>query len=247
MLLPVWTLATNTRRFIGVHLCLFGRAMCLTATQGRLISFLQNIDQMHYELRHLSEIATRPLLALLMSMHGFFFYGRYFTVIFVNLLIILTYRYEITDEYESGNSAKFESLIDPGATAEVARGPCVYFNFICYVYLLIHLSIIDGLPIIRSRLRSAVQIDNATMRWVLFRDCSLSLGLDMKGPFHVIQCIISLFSHTRFFILCLCCVLCLYAPSFILTYKTVTCWVGTWYPTSRTGFPPSQWHLCFWS
>ena len=63
--------------------------------QGRLISFLKNIDQMRYELNHISRICTKPFLTLLMSMHGFFFYGRFISVLFINLLLILFYQYAV--------------------------------------------------------------------------------------------------------------------------------------------------------
>jgi hypothetical protein len=63
--------------------------------QGRLISFLKNIDQMRYELNHISRICTKPFLTLLMSMHGFFFYGRFISVVFINLLLILFYQYAV--------------------------------------------------------------------------------------------------------------------------------------------------------
>ena len=89
---------------------------------------------------------------------------------------------------------------------EIARGPVVIFNMICYLYLLLHLAVIDGLPIVRAKLRSSLQIvraspahaslvhnrtravllcflrllqhaqDSLEQRTTLFRDCSLSLG-----------------------------------------------------------------------
>jgi len=78
------------------------------------------------------------------------------------------------------------------------------------------------LPIIRARLRSALQIDSIEMRTILFRDCSLTLGLDFKGPFHIIQCILAMFSHVRFFILGCYCVLSLYLVSdFLNPFSTV--------------------------
>jgi hypothetical protein len=166
---------------------------------------------MHYELKHISHIATRPFLALLMSMHNFFYYGRYVSVVFVNLLIFLSYQYKPKGFVD--DTGELDVLAPPSAIVDVARGPCVYFIFICYTYLLFHLSIIDGLPIIRSKLRSHLNIDSEQLRWVLFQDCSLSLGLDLKGPFHIIQCIFALFGHTRFFVLSFCFLLCLYLVS----------------------------------
>ena len=37
---------------------------------------------------------------------------------------------------------------------------------ICYLYLLLHLIVIDGLPIIRARLRSALQIVRILGVWI---------------------------------------------------------------------------------
>jgi len=56
------------------------------------MSFLKSIDQMRYELHHISRISTKPFLMLLISMHGFFFYGRFVSVLFINLLLILFYQ-----------------------------------------------------------------------------------------------------------------------------------------------------------
>ncbi len=178
-----------------------------------MISFLNSIDQMHYDLRHISKIATQPSLSLLMSMYNFFFYGRFFSVISVNLLMVTSYRYKVGDSETSGASGGSNSLVDPDDAAEVFRGPCVYFNFICYMYLLFHLSIIDGLPIIRAKLRSVAPVSSLHSRWAMFRDCSLSLGLDLKGPFHFFRCILALFSHSRFCIMCFSFLLCLYTVS----------------------------------
>jgi hypothetical protein len=147
-------------------------------------------------------------------MHAFFYYGRYFSVILVNLLILVAYQYEINSAYDPNQSqASWGNLIEPTNLVDVARGPLVYFNFICYVYLLFHLSIIDGLPIIRSRLRSMLQVDSGNMRSILFRDCSLSFGLGLKGPFHVLRCVFALFSDVRFVILGSSSTLCLYMVS----------------------------------
>jgi hypothetical protein len=170
---------------------------------------------MHYELRHISRIATQPFLSLLMSMYGFFFYGRFVSVISVNLLMITSYRYkpDSSGNFRQSSNSDQDTLSDPGDIADIFRGPFVYFNFICYVYLLFHLSIIDGLPIIRAKLRSLAQVGSEKTRWVMFRDCSLSLGLDLKGPFHFVQCIFALFSHSRFCILLFSCVICLYMVS----------------------------------